>query len=123
MACVDGAIQNYTSRLMDPSLPEKQLQEALMFLVHFIGDIHQPLHVGFASDEGGNTELGRFMTSTNVRLHHVWDTSMIDKRVREDFGNSNITYLQHFMKQLAPGGMYNSQIDSWRQCSNSSEAA
>jgi hypothetical protein len=41
-----------------------------MFLSHFIGDIHQPLHVGFLGDEGGNTITVRwYRRKTN--LHHV----------------------------------------------------
>lgn len=57
--CVDGAIQNYTKRLADSQLDSTQLQEALQFIIHFIGDVHQPLHGGFASDLGGNTIRGR----------------------------------------------------------------
>lgn len=57
--CVDGAIQNYTKRLGDSQLDSTQLQEALKFIIHFIGDVHQPLHGGFAGDLGGNTIRGR----------------------------------------------------------------
>ncbi|CAF1066117.1 unnamed protein product, partial [Didymodactylos carnosus] len=52
--CIDGSIQNYTRRLADTRLDFVQRQEALQFLVHFLGDIHQPLHAGFSSDRGGN---------------------------------------------------------------------
>jgi hypothetical protein len=42
----------------------------LLFLSHFMGDIHQPMHVGFTSDEGGNTiNLRWFRRKSN--LHHV----------------------------------------------------
>ena len=57
--CVDGAVQNYTERLADAKLDSIQRQEALRFLVHFIGDVHQPLHAGFVSDKGGNAVIGR----------------------------------------------------------------
>lgn len=41
-----------------------------MFLAHFVGDVHQPLHVGFADDEGGNTVIIHwYRRKTN--LHHV----------------------------------------------------
>ena len=55
--CVDGAIRNYTERL-ETDLGDIQHQEALYFLIHFVGDIHQPLHVGFANDYGGNNIRG-----------------------------------------------------------------
>ncbi|KAL9818337.1 Endonuclease 4 [Arabidopsis thaliana] len=73
--CVTGAIFNYTMQLMSASensdtTVHYNLTEALMFLSHFIGDIHQPLHVGFLGDEGGNTITVRwYRRKTN--LHHV----------------------------------------------------
>jgi len=49
----------------------------LKMLVHFIGDLHQPLHVGLAEDKGGNDRQVRwFKDGTN--LHTVWDTTMIE---------------------------------------------
>ena len=56
--CVDGTIQNYTRRLADGQQDDVQRQEALKFLVHFIGDAHQPLHAGFKGDRGGNSIRG-----------------------------------------------------------------
>lgn len=58
--CVDGAIQNYTERLANSQLDDIQRQEALKFLIHFIGDAHQPLHAGFQGDLGGNSIHGIF---------------------------------------------------------------
>lgn len=58
--CVDGAIQNYTKRLGDSKLDPVQLREALQFIIHFIADVHQPLHGGFAGDLGGNTIRGMY---------------------------------------------------------------
>lgn len=50
----------------------------LKMLVHLIGDLHQPLHVGRAEDKGGNTiQVQWFKKGTN--LHHVWDIDMIEK--------------------------------------------
>lgn len=56
--CVDGALRNYSKRIIDPNLDHIQHREALMFLVHFAGDVHQPLHVSFAGDLGGNAVKG-----------------------------------------------------------------
>jgi hypothetical protein len=55
--CVDGAIRNYTKRLQT-QFDDIQHQEALYFLIHYVGDIHQPLHTGFTSDYGGNNVRG-----------------------------------------------------------------
>lgn len=57
------------------SLDEKK--EALRFLIHLIGDIHQPLHVGNGKDRGGNDyKINWFYESSN--LHRIWDSEMID---------------------------------------------
>jgi hypothetical protein len=49
----------------------------LRILFHLVGDIHQPLHVGYGEDKGGNTIDVDFLgKSTN--LHHVWDSDIID---------------------------------------------
>ncbi|WNH12819.1 S1/P1 nuclease [Thalassobellus suaedae] len=49
----------------------------LKLLIHFIGDLHQPMHVGLAEDKGGNDfKLQWFYNDTN--LHAVWDTKMIN---------------------------------------------
>lgn len=49
----------------------------LKMLVHFIGDLHQPLHAGIAEDKGGNDfQVQWFREGTN--LHRVWDTQMIE---------------------------------------------
>lgn len=55
--CIAGAIKNYTKRL-ETEDDEAQLKEALYFLIHFIGDMYQPLHMGFKNDRGGNDILG-----------------------------------------------------------------
>lgn len=95
--CVTGAIYNYTMQLMSErddlglSKMKYNLTEALMFLSHFIGDVHQPLHVGFLGDEGGNTITVRwYRRKTN--LHHVWDTMMIESALKT-FYNKDLTAL------------------------------
>ena len=54
-------------------------REALKFLVHLIGDMHQPLHVGNGTDKGGNdVKIKWFYNSSN--LHRIWDSGIIDKK-------------------------------------------
>lgn len=55
--CIAGAIQNYTKRL-ETEFDQQQQEEALYFLIHFVGDIHQPLHTGFVGDRGANSIRG-----------------------------------------------------------------
>ena len=50
---------------------------AIRCLVHLVGDIHQPLHVGNGKDKGGNNEQLKYMYQSS-NLHRVWDSEMID---------------------------------------------
>jgi hypothetical protein len=73
--CVVEAIQKQTDVLQSSASDDKKLL-ALKYLVHFVGDVHQPLHAGYADDRGGNTyQLQAFMRGSN--LHAFWDTGLI----------------------------------------------
>jgi hypothetical protein len=73
------ALVFFTEELKDPasSLAEKQL--ALRFIIHIIGDLHQPLHAGNGKDRGGNDVKVRFF-GKDTNLHRVWDTELLEKR-------------------------------------------
>ena len=71
------ALGRFSKMLQDPnaSLADKQL--ALRFVVHLVGDLHQPLHVGKCCDRGGNdVKVTFFGKPTN--LHAVWDSQLVD---------------------------------------------
>lgn len=53
--------------------------EALKFLVHFVGDLHQPMHLGRATDRGGNNVMITWFGS-QVNLHALWDSYLIDRQ-------------------------------------------
>ena len=53
-------------------------ENALKFIVHFVGDIHQPLHVGRPEDRGGNSTRVKF-EGKSTNLHAVWDSAFIKK--------------------------------------------
>lgn len=54
------------------------LKQALAFYIHFVGDIHQPLHVGRPDDAGGNFIKVQWFDDTNSNLHKVWDEGLIN---------------------------------------------
>lgn len=60
----------------DKSTPEDKAL-ALKMTVHFLGDIHQPLHMGHASDRGGNYHNVKFFKG-NTNLHTVWDSKLLE---------------------------------------------
>ena len=82
--CVTDRILYFEGRLGDESLSLKDRAVALKFLVHLIGDIHQPFHA-LGDMRGGNeisvSFLGSSQCDTNrCNLHGVWDESMIEER-------------------------------------------
>lgn len=70
------AIGRFTAVLNDPRLPQDKRRDALAFVVHFLGDVHQPFHVGLTEDRGGNSIRATWQ-GRDTNLHAVWDTSMI----------------------------------------------
>lgn len=72
------AIDKFTNVLKDSKSSKEEKTNALKFLVHFVGDIHQPLHVGRMEDEGGNKiDVKYFFYKAN--LHKVWDEYLINQ--------------------------------------------
>jgi len=63
--------------LKNKNLRLEQRQIALRFLIHFIGDLHQPLHVGRDEDAGGNKIKVTWFSSPS-NLHTLWDSQLID---------------------------------------------
>ncbi|KAL3937995.1 MAG: hypothetical protein SGBAC_006997 [Bacillariaceae sp.] len=115
--CAAGAILNYTQQLLG-SKPTPgnnnhlrryqkgyNLTQALMFLTHFIGDIHQPLHASRTTDKGGNNFHVHFSLPDDAlpvtkshhhswNLHSVWDTAMIEVVMGRNYNHS-----RHLMEQ------------------------
>ncbi|MCC2617618.1 S1/P1 nuclease [Aestuariibacter halophilus] len=73
------ALQDFSRTLKDPKAPLEDRRLALHFIVHIIGDLHQPLHAGNGTDRGGNDVKLEFFWQ-NSNLHRVWDSGMIDQK-------------------------------------------
>jgi hypothetical protein len=76
-SCVTEQIQKFSDILGDPSVPLRQRKDALKYLVHFVGDVHQPLHLGNKKDRGGGTLRFPYKGKV-VSLHYLWDGGLID---------------------------------------------
>lgn len=71
------ALEMFTETMVDKTQPLAERRKALAFVIHIIGDLHQPLHAGRAEDWGGNKiEVVWFEQMSN--LHKVWDEDLID---------------------------------------------
>ena len=73
------AIAQFTATLADRSRPRAERAEALRFVVHFVVDVHQPVHVSRASD-GGGTEVEVRIGDDVRSLHGFWDTTVFNRR-------------------------------------------
>ena len=72
------AIARFERILADPNARRIERQQALKWLVHLVGDMHQPLHVGRGDDRGGN-EVMVLWFSEPSNLHSVWDSGLIGR--------------------------------------------
>jgi hypothetical protein len=75
--CVVSAIEQSLRLLQDPTHDKAVRQEALKWVVHFVADLHQPLHA-IADDEGGSAVLVQF-NGRQTTLHLLWDEDLIDR--------------------------------------------
>ena len=84
--CVLTGIDKH-SAMLKSGATDQERGEGLFFLGHWIGDIHQPLHVSFADDRGGNTiepVTGGFYpvpAKFPLNLHAVWDGAILRKAI------------------------------------------
>lgn len=71
------ALYEQVKNLQSPTLSKKDKSTALKMIVHFMGDIHQPMHMGRALDRGGNSHFIKFFGKP-TNLHSVWDTNLLE---------------------------------------------
>lgn len=80
--CVIAQIQINKGVLTNPTSSAKEKLRALKFIVHFVGDLHQPLHTSDDSDQGGNEKEIRFL-KRKMKLHGLWD-ALVEKKATEE---------------------------------------
>jgi nuclease S1 len=81
--CVIAKIEDFERVVANQSAPAAERREALMFLVHFVGDMHQPLHSADNQDKGGNNVQVQF-ADRRLNLHSLWDTALLARMGAED---------------------------------------
>lgn len=92
--CASEQIARHLEMLKDPRVPIRQRNEALKWVVHLVGDIHQPLHAATHDDHGGNRiEVSFFGERDNapygtIRLHTVWDVHLLRRLLQQRGGET-----------------------------------
>jgi hypothetical protein len=104
--CASAKIPEQFRKLKDTSTSKEDRVQALRFLVHMIGDIHQPLHAADDSDLGANLKFVLIPESDQGRrLHGVWDTDIVKRALR---GSNESDYAKELVKK------YREQITKWQ---------
>jgi hypothetical protein len=82
--CVVDKINEFVAELRDPATSQQERLFALQFILHFVGDLHQPLHSSDANDRGGNDKrvqavpaLPKGSGTSSGELHGFWDTQFV----------------------------------------------
>jgi hypothetical protein len=76
-SCIVTKIDEFLAALANPDTPAPERLRALQFLLHLVGDLHQPLHAADDRDRGGNDEHVRAPGEREGSLHHYWDTVFV----------------------------------------------
>lgn len=71
------AIKAQIETLSDPAASKADRNLAMKIIVHVVGDLHQPLHMGHATDLGGNRIKLQYF-GRNANLHSIWDTNLVE---------------------------------------------
>ena len=81
--CVSAQITRNATLLANRTLPPRERLMAFAFLVHFVGDLHQPLHAGDRNDKGGNDLKASYgiVAGKRLNIHSVWDGYLAERAI------------------------------------------
>ncbi|HXJ12944.1 MAG TPA: S1/P1 nuclease, partial [Candidatus Limnocylindrales bacterium] len=110
--CVTQAIAEQLAILKNPQADPGKRAEAARYIIHFVGDLHMPLHASTNNDEGGNCVPVRFFRrnphehnhSYTPNLHYVWDTLILERDME---GADSNEYAEYLDQSFAP------QAEAW----------
>lgn len=112
--CVIAQIERSHRLLADESLPAHIRLEALAFLVHFAGDIHQPLHSGDKDDRGGNDRVTDYGIVPDRNLHSIWDSALAERAISSAHPQLVRRYSAEEHAALAGGDAADWGRESWQ---------
>ncbi|TWB45840.1 S1/P1 nuclease [Nitrospirillum pindoramense] len=103
-SCASVALADNLHKLAVPGQSPADLAKALAFVVHIVGDMHQPLHEEDNGDTGGNDVLVISDDSglSAQKLHELWDTPLVDLGLGRNLGSATRTIAQKTASQSVP---------------------
>ena len=107
--CVSAQVTRNTKLLADKSLPMRERLMALAFLVHFVGDLHMPLHAGDRGDLGGNRVKASYgiFAGSRLNLHAIWDGYLAERAISTPPGGA-----KGLLSEIHPG-MADGTVEDW----------
>jgi hypothetical protein len=81
--CVSAQVERQVKLLQNRTVPQREKAMALIFLIHFVGDLHAPPHAGDRGDRGGNDVKASYgpVTARWLNLHSIWDSPLAERAV------------------------------------------
>jgi hypothetical protein len=122
IGCVTQAIAEQLTVLKDPHADPQKRAEAVRYIVHFVGDLHMPLHATNNNDEGGNcVPVGYFRRvprehnhSFSPNLHSLWDTTILERDMEGADPREYADFLeQSFSHDAAAWQSAEIRVDDW----------
>ncbi len=112
--CVSAQVTRNSKLLADKSLPPRERLMALAFLVHFVGDLHMPLHAGDRSDKGGNDVKASYgiFAGSRLNLHSIWDGYLAERAITTPPGGPG-GLLGEVRPEMAAGTVEDWSRESW----------
>ena len=112
--CITQAIADQLAILKDPHADPRKRADAVRYLVHFIGDLHMPLHASTNNDEGGNCVPVRYFRrnprernlSFSPNHHAIWDTAILER----DMEGADPVEFAEFLDQVS-----SHDADAWQK--------
>lgn len=112
--CILAQIERNHRILADESLPPNVRLEALAFLVHFVGDVHMPLHSGDKDDRGGNDRVTSYGIVPGLNLHGIWDGPLAERAITSARPSLVRPYSAAERAELAGGDAAEWGRESWQ---------
>jgi hypothetical protein len=110
--CVTDQIERNLRLIKDHAVPVRERLMALAFLVHFVGDLHQPLHASDHDDRGGNDEIVAYgAIGGHTNLHSIWDGLLAERAISTPPADA-----RGILSRLSPAerqGMRAGSIEDW----------
>jgi hypothetical protein len=111
--CVTKAIAEQLAILKDKSAEPRKRADAIRYIIHFVGDLHMPLHAITNNDEGGNCVPARYFrrrphehhNSYTPNLHALWDTAIVERDME---GADPSEYADSLLQN------FSTEIESWQ---------